>query len=104
VNFLVQATAANITQAAALLADARGLELLMTLHDSLVIQADDKAVEEKEWALREIMEEAPGIILGPLGMAMRVKTDFARAGHSLELDPSDESKFQDVLRWLKEAS
>jgi hypothetical protein len=103
VNFLIQATAADIMRAAALLADSRGLELIMTVHDSLIIQCRDDEVPEASEALLHAMQDAAEIVLGPAGAAMRIDLDTALSGRSLTLDDADEAKYEDVLRWLAAA-
>jgi hypothetical protein len=102
-NFLVQATASDIMRAACLLADARGLELIMTVHDSLLIQGPDDTIELASGMLLEVMKEAAVVVLGDAGAAMRVDLDVIRSGHSLKLDAPDEARYQDVQRWLREA-
>jgi hypothetical protein len=102
-NFLVQATGADILHAACLLAADRGLELIMTVHDSLLIQVPDGDVEPAKALLRDVMIEAAILVLGPLGSAMRVDIEVARAGERLPVEAADEAKYRDVCRWLEEA-
>jgi hypothetical protein len=102
-NFLVQATAADIMRAACLLADDRGLELIMTVHDSLIIQAPDDEIKQASGVLREVMKEAAVVVLGDAGAAMGVDLEVVRSGQSLTLDPPDEAKYQDLQQWLGEA-
>jgi hypothetical protein len=102
-NFLVQATSSDIMRAACLLADARGLELIMTIHDSLIIQGPDDIIEEASRVLHEVMKEAAMVVLGDAGAAMRVDLEVVHSGRSVTLDDPDETKYQDVQRWLGEA-
>jgi hypothetical protein len=101
-NFLVQATAADVLRAACLLAEARGLELIMTVHDSLLIQAPEGVIDDAARALDEVMREAAVIVLGGPGAAMRVDLEVVRPGQSLPLDDADSAKLRDVLGWLEE--
>src|SRR5262249_49406921 len=91
-NFLVQPTSSDIMRAACLLADARGLELIMTVHDSLLIQGPDDVIEEASRTLHEVMREAAVMVLGDAGAAMRVDLDIVHSGRSMTLDDADEAK------------
>jgi hypothetical protein len=102
-NFLVQATGSDILRTACLLAVDRGLPLIMTVHDSLLIQIPDVDVEWAKAVLRTVMLEAAILVLGPLGAAMRIDIEVARAGERLPVEPADEAKYRDVRRWLEEA-
>jgi hypothetical protein len=102
VNFLVQATASDILRAACLMADARGLVPLMTVHDSILIEAPVDAVEDAACTLEAVMREAAVAVLGEAGAPMRTTLDRIYPGHSLPVDPADESRFGDVQRWLEE--
>jgi hypothetical protein len=100
INFLIQSTAADCMRTAGLLADEAGLELVMTVHDSLVVEADDESVAT---TLDQIMKEAAAVVLGAAGKVMRVDIETAAQGYSLPLDETDEAKFQEVMRWVKDA-
>jgi DNA polymerase I-like protein with 3'-5' exonuclease and polymerase domains len=100
VNFLIQATGADILRTACLLANDRGLEIIATVHDSIIIQAPDEMIEEHSRILHEVMKEAAVIILGKAGSIMRVEMEVIHSGHSFKLDETDARKFQDVLGWL----
>jgi hypothetical protein len=101
-NFLIQATAADILRAACLLADERGLELIMTVHDSLLIQGPDEMIRDLAFALGDAMKDAAVMVLGSGGAAMRVDLEIVNAGCSLPLDARDEDRFREVQRWLDE--
>jgi hypothetical protein len=102
VNFMAQATASDILRVACLLADARGLDIIMTVHDSILIQTPIAAIEEAAAILEAVMKEAAVLVLGELGTYMRVDLDKVYPGGSLKLKAVDEGRFADVQRWLTE--
>jgi hypothetical protein len=101
-NFLVQSASADVLRASCLLAEARGLELIMTVHDSLIIQGPEMSLPDHARALVEVMKEAAVLVLGDAGSLMRVDRDIVLPGQSLPLDPSDENRFSEVQKWLSE--
>jgi hypothetical protein len=102
VNFLVQSTASDVLRAACLLAEERGLELIMTVHDSLILQGPEAMIEETSQALSDVMREAATIVLGDVGRVMRVDQDIVPSGQPPRLDSVNESKYRDVQRWFQE--
>jgi DNA polymerase I-like protein with 3'-5' exonuclease and polymerase domains len=101
-NFLVQSTAADVLRAACLLAASRGLEIIMTVHDSIIIQAFDGIIEEHARVLQEVMIMAAQIVLGDLGAAMRIDLEIIHSDQQFHLKKPDEARYQEVLRWLAE--
>jgi DNA polymerase I-like protein with 3'-5' exonuclease and polymerase domains len=104
VNFLVQASGADVLRVACLLAAARGLKLIATVHDSLIIQGDVSTASDELRVLREVMLEAAVIVLGDRGSVMRVDMNLARPGRPLKLDEADRARFREIERWLDEIS
>jgi hypothetical protein len=102
VNFLIQAGASDILRAACLLAEERGLELIMTVHDSLILQGSEMTIEETKQILSDVMREAATLVLGDVGKVMRVDLEITPSEQSPRLDSVHESKYRDVQRWLQE--
>jgi hypothetical protein len=101
-NFPIQSTGGDVLRAACLLAADRGLEILMTLHDSILIQTPDRLAEASAATLKGAMLEAAVLVLGDPGEAMRIDLEIIPPGCSPTLDPPDEDRFREVMQWLSE--
>jgi hypothetical protein len=102
-NFMIQSTGSDLLRTACLLAAEKGLDIIMTVHDSIIIHAPAHKAEEAKRALEEAIIEASILVLGPAGSIMRVDTDILLPGQTFTLDERDETRFRDIQRWLHEA-
>jgi hypothetical protein len=64
-NFPVQASAADALRIACTWANRRGLKLLASIHDAILIEAPNERIDHDVALLREIMRRASRIVLNP---------------------------------------
>src|SRR5262249_23571218 len=75
-NFPVQASAADALRIACIWANRRGLKLLASIHDAILIEAPIERIEHDVGLLREIMRRASQIVLNPTADGKReLRTD-----------------------------
>jgi hypothetical protein len=67
-NWPVQATGADILRIACIMAARRGLELVASVHDAILLQAPIERVDADVAVLRGIMRRAGRIVLGPIDL------------------------------------
>ena len=97
-NFAFQANAAEMTRLAARLAWERGLTVLLTVHDALLIEAPEADRLAAAALLEECMVEASLIILG--GFALRIDTKIISYPHRYS-DPRGKAMWQEVMTLLE---
>jgi hypothetical protein len=96
-NFAFQANAAEMTRLAARMAWERGLCVLMTVHDAIMIEADEAGSLDAAAALEACMVEASRIILG--GFALRVASKLICYPDRYR-DPRGEMMWREVMALL----
>ena len=62
-NFPIQSTAAEILHVACILAERRGIPVVATVHDALMVEADLDRVDETDAALSCVMRDASSLVL-----------------------------------------
>jgi DNA polymerase I-like protein with 3'-5' exonuclease and polymerase domains len=62
-NFPIQSTAAEIYHVAAMLAERRGIELVASIHDALIAEADARDTKDVSAALDRAMRDASSLVL-----------------------------------------
>jgi hypothetical protein len=72
-NFPVQSNAAEMMRLAACFAVAAGVELVATVHDALVIEADASELEDAVGATQAAMDRASAVVLGGFVLRTEVK-------------------------------
>jgi DNA polymerase-1 len=70
-NFPMQANGAEMLRVAACLTVERGIGVCASVHDALLIEADENQIDEDVRNTREVMAEASAIVLG----GFRLRTD-----------------------------
>jgi hypothetical protein len=63
---------ADITRSACIFADTRGIEMLATAHDGILIQAPEEQIEQKAEEMAECMRLASRVLLD--GFELRIGT------------------------------
>jgi hypothetical protein len=96
-NFAFQANAAEMTRLAARLAWERGLEVLLTVHDAILVECNDADVDASRALLEACMVEASRIILDDF--VLRVETKVIRYPHRYS-DPRGEAMWTEVMQLL----
>jgi hypothetical protein len=97
-NFLVQSTASNVLHVVSPMAIEAGLEVIMLVHDALLLLTPANKVEEHSKTLQAVMTEASRLVLGaPLRTEIKVFTDRY-------MDERGESTWNLVVKLLKECS
>jgi hypothetical protein len=96
-NFAFQANAAEMTRLAARLAWERGLAVLLTVHDAILIEAAEADAETAKTVLEASMVEASCTILD--GFALRVETKVIRYPNRYS-DPRGETMWAEVMQLL----
>ena len=95
-NFLVQSTASNVLHVVSPMAIEAGLEVIMLVHDALLVLTPVDNVEEHSKTLQAVMTEASRLVLGaPLRTEIKVFTDRYT-------DERGESTWNLVMRLLRE--
>jgi DNA polymerase I-like protein with 3'-5' exonuclease and polymerase domains len=75
-NFPVQGNAAEMMRLAACVTVAAGVELVATIHDALVIEANGSDLEDAVRATQAAMDRASSIVLG--GFVLRTEVKYIR--------------------------
>jgi hypothetical protein len=95
-NFLVQSTASNVLHVVSPMAIEAGLEVIMLVHDALLVLTPVDKVEEHSKTLQAVMTEASRRVLGaPLRVEIKVFNDRY-------MDERGESTWNLVMRLLRE--
>ncbi len=79
-NFLLQATASDMLRVAVVLLVEAGVEIVATVHDSIMVECDTIDADRIEKLLVEKMEEASSICLHDM---LKVRVEVDRADHPL---------------------
>ena len=77
-NFLLQASGSDMLRVAVLLLAEKGIEVIATVHDSVMVECDTRDVEEIERVAVECMREASRITLWN---RLEVRTDITRVDY-----------------------
>lgn len=96
-NFLVQATGADILRLASLLADRAGLPVVFPLHDSLGVEIPARNVLDATRELVRVMGDASEAIIG---MRLRVSVQVVGPGERWLKDPKAKEWWLDISRQL----
>jgi DNA polymerase-1 len=79
-NWLIQASGGDVLRTSVLMLADAGLDLLTTVHDSVLVSVPAHRVEEEAQRVHAIMQEASQIVLG---MPIRVDIQIVRPGERL---------------------
>jgi hypothetical protein len=96
-NHVVQAVGGDVLRAACVLAEEEGIEVLATLHDSILIEADSDRIEQMARRMVAVMEEASRLVLG--GHQISVEVEFTGTRYSLK--DHDQLFFNRVVQQLE---
>ena len=78
-NFLVQSSASNVLHVVSPMAIEAGLEVIMLVHDALLVLTPVDKVEEHSKTLQAVITEASRLVLGaPLRTEIKVFTEQVR--------------------------
>jgi hypothetical protein len=94
VNFPVQGCAGDVTRTSACLISEAGTDLLTSVHDAHLIEADEDKIDAKVDSSKQLMTEAGYQLLG--SASLRVEAKIIRHPHRLLTDEKDKEKW----RWL----
>jgi DNA polymerase I len=67
-NWPVQAAGADILRIACIMATRRGLELVASVHDAVLLQAPTERIDSDVALMRDIMRRAGRVVLGPIDL------------------------------------
>jgi DNA polymerase I-like protein with 3'-5' exonuclease and polymerase domains len=67
-NWPVQATGADILRIACIMATRRGLELVASVHDAVLLQAPIESIDADVVLMQDIMRRAGRVVLGPIDL------------------------------------
>jgi hypothetical protein len=77
-NWPIQTAGADILRCACIFADARGIEMLATAHDAVLIQAPEHRIDEDVAIMQECMQKAAAVLTD--GFRLRTTSDVKKTG------------------------
>jgi hypothetical protein len=97
-NFPVQATSADILRVAVIWMHRRGIRLLGSVHDAVLIESSIGRIEADVALAQEIMKRASRVVLGA-GKELRTSADIVKYPNSY-FDPRGEKIWNEVMELL----
>jgi hypothetical protein len=95
-NHLIQSTGGDILRAACLLAQDAGLNTIATLHDSILLEADDDQIKAQAAELAGAMTRGAEHVIG-----VPVPAEVEFIGHRYQLDGATAQFFEEVIQRLE---